>query len=204
MKLSIIGTEFDQPLINHVKEALSATLSPVKKDAIVRSFLTRLVGANNEHELHQHFSDAHLSAPQNGNEQKITIITLKEFDCGNCFGEQVRLCGSDQAVERIEKELFTEFFNRYELKRVKNFALSHFDGLIDTIYYPDLSASDEEWNEFDEKKDAFIAEFLEYTSNEVINWLFSNADKNELMEDFIESLSDGQFSVAYDFEPLNM
>ena len=206
MKLTIAGSEFNKDLINHVKSALTETFSSVKKDSIVKAFLTRMVGANNEHELKSHFqSDIEVGGFSGGT---LTIITLKEYYLNDIVGEWTRICGSDEAVERSERELFTEVFDRFNhnSRQTADYITSHFDGLIETIYEPkgiDIN-SDDEWEISEQKKDDFIESFHKLSSSEMIEWLFANADTNELMIDFIGSVCDGQFDVTYNYERIIM
>lgn len=203
MKLTIAGSEFNKDLIDHAKSALTETLSPVKKDSIVKAFLTRFVGANNEHELPSHFSsETNKNSLENG--QTLTVITLKEIEDGATIGLWTRVCASDDAVTRCEKELFSEFFYRFDIQRMREHVLCHFDGMIEDLYLPSGCTSDSEWEAAEKKMETFISDFKTYNEEKVIEWLFEHADSNEIMEDFIESISDGMFGVTYDYTPLHI
>ncbi|MEZ8292721.1 hypothetical protein AB6D11_02585 [Vibrio splendidus] len=81
--LKLLGQRYDQSLLDHVKTCLSETLSPVRKDAIARSFLTRLLGAQNESVLNEHClmdDQANDAATSNDKERPVVyIVSLVEY-----------------------------------------------------------------------------------------------------------------------------
>ncbi|UKA04849.1 hypothetical protein [Photobacterium damselae] len=202
MKLTINGSEYDKDLIDHVKSALSETFSPVKKNGIVKAFLVRLVGANNEHELTSHFSSDTTHQPLANNQ--LTVLTLSESDCNETLGRWTRVCGSDAAILRCEKELFSEFLNHIPLSTMHKYVLDYFEDLIEGIILRADSNSGCDPTMTAKKMEEFAAQFRKFDADKIVDWLFENADSREIMEDFMADVSEGTFEIEYEYLQLHV
>lgn len=113
-KLKIVGSDY-KSILQHTKLCLSETFSPVKKDAIARSFLKHFLGADNEHTLHKHFISNHQSAI----EEQQYVICYNELDNGQIIEQTFSLSSSNTLHDDLKTIFRTHFYvDDYILKEI--------------------------------------------------------------------------------------
>lgn len=75
-KLKVIGTQYNDDLVNHTLNCLSAALRPVKKKSIARTFLKLFMSASNEHELPDLFD---IEQPKSDSLDAVNVITVSNY-----------------------------------------------------------------------------------------------------------------------------
>jgi len=182
-KIQLIGLDL-QSAIQHTKTCLTDTLSPVKKDAVARSFLKRFLRAENEHTLPQHF----INEPNS--EQY--VICFNDLDSESKIESQTFSITSSENLDKDLKAVFKTHFFLYE-------------DVIDNIINSDLIEEFIYKNDLDES--AIHTQIKQMNEEALFNWLTSNFKLSQLIHDsfFCEELQYGTSSivVCMAFPPTN-
>ena len=182
-KIKLIGLDF-KSAIQHTKSSLTDTLSPVKKDAVARSFLKRFLRAENEHTLPQHFI--------NEVDTKQYVICFNELDQYSKIESQTFTITSSASLEDDLTEVFKARF--YSDSDVMDNILN--SDLIEDFIYK---------NALDEN--AIHSQLKAMTQEKLLNWLINNFELSQLIHDsfFCEVLNGGSavISVLLTYSPKN-
>ncbi|WP_210499491.1 hypothetical protein [Vibrio crassostreae] len=197
MKLSILGTKYTDELIEHVKAAVSETLSPVKRDAVVRSLLVRLLGANNEHELESKFIEELPEAPKAAN-----IVMFQEFDSeGKLYSYKQKICTTSDSVNKALSDFFNFNFPDHDGVADKVADWHVVEKWIDNQFECPYNASDELEQRLDKERDEFYEELRDMTNDEICDWLLENIDIFDLTSEdfFCDFLNHGMYKIEVDY-----
>ena len=182
-KIQLIGLDL-QSAIQHTKTCLTDTLSPVKKDAVARSFLKRFLRAENEHTLPQHFI--------NETNKKQYVICLNELDFDSKIESQTFSITSSASLSDDLKTVFKAHFylNEYIIDDILN------SDLIEDFIYK---------NNLDEN--AIYDQIKQMDEKTLFDWLINNFELSQLVDDsfFCEVLNSGSTAivVCLTFSPEN-
>lgn len=165
--------------IARTKNALEATLgSPIKKERIVRQFLTRqLHGSNkegqNEHNLAQFFAESTGSEQSTAHPSMCRVVTLTEYEpelaSDSLVIENVQhyLCMTDEAVDRTLEDLFRSSFPDH-------------DGVTDSLMDARLI---EDYLEKHDEDETLAEELANMPSHEILEWLIETFPIGRLTSD---------------------
>ena len=185
-KLQIVGSDV-KSILQHTKSCLSETLSPIKKDAIARSFLKRFLGADCEHTLHKHVVAANLPS----DELQQYVICYNELDDGNITGQTFTISNST----RLEEDLKTIFRSRFYID----------DYILEKLMSSFLIEYYIHDNDIDEV--AFEAELKSMKHETLCEWLLLTFKLSELIDDdfYCHALNMGcaSINVCIPFSPEN-
>jgi len=171
--LKLIGIDL-QAAIQHTKTCLSDTLSPVKKDAVARSFLKRFLRAENEHTLSQHFTE------EESQEQFIICFNELDFD------------------SKIEAQMFTITNSTVLENDLETIFKAHFyfeEENIDQIIESELVDYFVSKNNLD--GNVIANQLKQMDKKELLDWLITNFTIYQLVDNsfFCEVLNEGLSSI---------
>lgn len=197
-KLTIVGTNYDAELIDHVKSALSDTLSPVSKNAIVRSLLTRMLNADNESTLDQHF----VSEMPSTAEKSVTkgaVITLNRFNDGVLESQTPAVCTNPDSITRTYQRFFSSAFPDNDGIACSVTESSFIQEWLDRMFEADFDADDELVERLQKERGELENELYIMTAYEIEEFLLDNLDISALVsEDFMEFLTMGMYKIETD------
>lgn len=176
-QLKIVGSDYKSTL-QHTKQCLSETFSPVKKDAKVRSFLKRFLGADNEHTLPNHF----VSNNQLSNKEQQYVICYNELDDGIITDQTFCITSSSRLDDDLKTIFRTRFYvDDYILEQM----LSSY--LIENYIYD---------NGLDDA--AFEAELKTMKHETLCEWLLQSFELSDLIGDdfYCDVLNIGRASIS--------
>lgn len=203
MKLTLIGSRYNEELLEHTKKSLSDTLSPVKKTSIARSFLTRFLGASNEHSLDEFIKE---TAPVERIPECGYIVSLKDYEFNETGTGYVLtatesvICISLEAAEAAQAEYFRSAFPDHDGVTDSVVESSTVQDYLDSKFECPFDASDELEQELEQQKESLEQELYEMTADEIMEWLLDNFGIDELTNDsfFKDHLCAGLNEISVD------
>lgn len=172
-KIKLIGLDF-KSAIQHTKTCLTDTLSPVKKDAVARSFLKRFLRANNEHSLPQHFIHE--------NSENQYVICFNELENSKIESQTFTITSS----ESLDNDLKLLFRARFYVD----------DYIIEEILNSDLIEFFIAENDLD--VNALHDQIKQMNKESLIDWFLDNFELHQLINDsfFCEVLQSGSAAIV--------
>lgn len=186
-KLQLIGSPLNKELLEHTKQALSDTLTPVKKTAIARSFLKRFLGCDTEHTLNEHIFESSPNAEQETSSLEVMCIKISIFEDNVAGGSldledvETKLCTKRSHDKHLTQVIQTHFPDRdsvvgdvIDIRAVEGFIESQFD------------IEDEDYSE---QVESYKNDLLTYDATEILEWLLDNFELYVIAEEFIPHLT---------------
>lgn len=196
-KLKVIGTQYNDDLVNHTLNCLSAALRPVKKKSIARTFLKLFMSASNEHELPDLFD---IEQPKSDSLDAVNVITVSNYafdDNGTSLipdpDYNVSIICSNESVNKYLRQTFLE-----QLPDGDNVPSDVVDSRLVQNWLDETYIDDESESSRQEQEDKLLG----MDACEIANWLVDTFDIDELTGDFFEHITMGFKSISYTYESI--